>query len=345
MRTLPDPTTGVVALLDFSGSSDARARLQEVLRNHRVEVQAAGTVPRGPGIVALVLGPESMLSAADVAGLPDLRIVATTSTGYDHVPIDAVAEQGAWVTHVADYCTEEVADHTLALITGLLRGVLRFDRAVRRNAWSEQSPPPRRIAGTRVGLVGFGRTGRAVADRLHRVDARVLVHSPRTSVREGTAAGVTTVARLQDMLGVVDVLSLHLPLTALTRGLIDRTALSAMRSDAFLVNVSRGGLVEQSALYEALRHGHIAGAAVDVLEREPPLHDDPLFELDNLVVTPHVAWESPESQAALYVRAAGSVAAALSGAEPADVLRRPAPSSRPPTDPVTVAPAPLQKGS
>jgi D-3-phosphoglycerate dehydrogenase / 2-oxoglutarate reductase len=209
--------------------------------------------------------------------LPALRVVGTASVGFDHVDVP----DGVRVVSVPDYCTEEVADHTLALIYALLRGVVAFQSL----PWnSEAAGPLRVLRGLRVGIVGLGRIGSAVADRVRALGAEVVAHDIRPI--EG---GVT----LSELLAEADVVTLHVPLDEPTRGLIGRDELAAMKPDAVLVNTSRGRVVDLDAVLDALRRGELGGAALDVLPIEPPPARP---AAPNLIVTPHAAYYSPESK-------------------------------------------------
>jgi D-3-phosphoglycerate dehydrogenase len=293
------------------------------LRGTPAEVVAADEVPAGPGVVALLLGPETELSAAQVRALPDLRVVAVTSAGFDHVPLGAVTRQGAWVTANAGYCTEEVADHTIALVLGLLRGVTMLDRSVRAGRWDVTEAAPRRIAGTAYGLAGYGRIGQAVAARAVALGMRVSAYAPSRDDEAFRRSGVTRCRDLTELLAASDVVSLHLPLTPRTHGLFDGAAFAAMRPGAFLVNVARGALVDHTALVAALRSGHLSGAALDVLPVEPPPVGDPLLECPGLVLNPHAAWYSPAALTRPYRQSGGYVADVLAGLAPAGAVARP----------------------
>ncbi len=320
---------GVVALLDHPDPA-TRAELVGILEPVGVVVRDCASVPAGAGVVALIVGPDIRVDAAELALLPDLRIVAASCTGVDHVDVSAAAARGVWVTNVADYCTEEVAEHALTLILDLLRGVTRSDRRVRRGGWdcaADTGGPvcePARIAGTVLGLVGFGRIAQALAGRARALGMAVRAYDPGRAEQEFGRAGVSRCVELSDLLAGADVISLHVPLTARTRHLIDATALTVMRPGSLLVNVARGGLVDEAALLDALRTGHLAGAGLDVLEREPPPTDDPLLTLDSVVCTPHSAWQSPAARRLVFTLAAASVAAVLRGHEPAGVVAHPA---------------------
>jgi len=227
-------------------------------------------------VVAVLTLPGHPVGLELCAQLPALRVVGTASVGFDHI----AAPEGVRVVSVPDYCTEEVADHTLALIYALLRGVVAFQAL----PWDAHAAGPlRTLRGRRVGIVGLGRIGSAVASRLRALGADVLAHDVRP-----IDGGVT----LYELLGTADVVTLHVPLDDSTRGLIGRDEVAAMKPGALLVNTSRGRVVDLDVVLDALRRGQLGGAALDVLPVEPP----PVRPAaPNLVVTPHAAYYSPES--------------------------------------------------
>ncbi|MBC2642208.1 MULTISPECIES: NAD(P)-dependent oxidoreductase [unclassified Rhodococcus (in: high G+C Gram-positive bacteria)] len=316
-------TDRVIVLDDFIPIRDLSDSL--ATEGISVEVVHQSEIPSGPGVVALLVGPEiAGLAPHHLSDLPDLRLLSATSAGYDHLPVSAAHERGLWVTRAVDYCTEEVADHALALTLGLLRSTHVLDRSVHAGEWDVTAAPPRRIAGTVLGLYGFGRIADAFARRARALEMTVLVSGRGLGDRaEELAAEGIEVVGFEDLLRRSDVLSLHVPLTSETRGLIDERALSAMTRGAYLVNVSRGGLVDHDALATALRTGQLAGAAVDVLPNEPPAQDDPALQIPNLVITPHAGWYSPQVAQRLARQSAHNVAAVLRGASPVGVVAAP----------------------
>ncbi len=319
----------IVGLLEPLIGPDDRADIVSTLAPYVDRVVDYTSPPQGPGIVALIVGPDTCVGAAEVAELPDLQVVAATSTGFDHIAVDAVTARGAWVTNVVGYSTDEVADHALALILNLLRGVSAADRGVRAGSWARPTCP-RRIAGTKLGLLGFGRTARALATRAIALQMEVRAHTARLGDRGVDHPHVGSVATLAELLAWADVVSVHLPLNDATRRIVDADAFAAMRPGSFLVNVARGGLVDQQALVRAVLSGQLAGAALDVVDNEPLPVDDPLLGLPTLVVTPHIAWESSTSRRTLFTKAAQQVADVLRGHSPSDVVGRPDSISREP---------------
>jgi D-3-phosphoglycerate dehydrogenase len=287
-----------------------------------VRVRVAAETPSGPGIHALLVGPLTPVTVADLQNLPDLRVIAVTSAGSDHVPVAAAAATGIWVTTSAGYSTQEVAESALAMGLDLLRGITRLDRAVRAGKWNSVAGRGRRVAGTRWGLVGAGRIARSLAQRLVALDIQVSAWDPRRDPVQ-IADGVRIVPSLDDLLAGSDVLSLHLPLTPQRRGLIGARELALLPEGAYVVNVARGDLLDHAALGDALRGGHLAGAALDVFPVEPIPAADPLRELPRTVLTPHAAWYSPQSVIVPFEWAAEDVADVLSGRRPDRVLAEP----------------------
>lgn len=296
---------------------------REALREADVAVEAADR-PEGRDVVGLLVCPDVRVGAEELERLPRLEAVATNSTGYDNLDVEALAAAGVWCSHVADYCTEEVAEHVLAFTLDLLRGVTALDREVRAGAWDVGVPPPRRIAGATLGVIGFGRIGRAVAQKALAVGIRVLACDPAVPAETIRAAGVEPV-ELRALLEASEVVTLHALLNDATRGLIDADALASMKADAFLVNCARAGLVDQDALGAALEAGTIGGAAIDVLPVEPPRPSEPALSWPRTIVNPHASWYSAEAHRECYRRAGHDLMLALTGREPVYALGRPAP--------------------
>jgi D-3-phosphoglycerate dehydrogenase len=285
-----------------------------------VRVEQAQQLPSSPGIVAVLVPPELPVGTAELRKLPDLRIVAATATGYDHLDLDAIVAAGVWATHCCGYCDEEVAEHAIAFALDLLRGVTFLDRSVRADEWDYCIAPPRLVTGAVLGIVGLGRIGREVAARARALQMRVIAADP--AVPDASSLGVAMMP-LQELLRTADVVTLHAPLTPATRALIDASALSQMRPGAFLINCARAALVDHEALGAALRSGQLAGCALDVLPEEPPSALEPALIWPRTVLSPHAAWFSPRSAAEPYRRAGEAVAAVLRGREPRDAIARP----------------------
>ncbi len=255
------------------------------------------------------------------------RIVARYGIGVDNVDVDAATARGIVVTNVPDYCIEEVSDHALALLLACARRVPFLDRQARRGRWeARDAAPVRRLSGQVLGLVGFGKIPRRLAATAGGLGLALLAFDPFVSADDMAAQHVGK-ATLEELLARADFVSVHAPLVAETRGLIGEAALRAMKPTAYLINTSRGPVVSEQALVRALQEGWIAGAALDVVETEPPAQDSPLRTFDNVILTPHVAFYSEESVRELQRKAAENVARVLSGEAPRSPVNRVRPAS------------------
>jgi len=298
-------------------------RVRKVLDGHELDVVSGGEPWEGEDVVALLIGTDVRVTPEDLARLPALKIVASCSVGYDHVDYEEAERRGVWVCNVPDYCVEEVADHSLALLLGLLRGIVELDRSVRAGAWDWTAAGDlRRIRGTRLGLIGFGRIGRALAERASAVGFDVWATDPAVSPQAIAAAGAKA-ASPDELLKNCEAFSLHLPLTPETKGLIGAKELASMPRGSVLVDTARAELVDLDALLSALESGHLAGAALDVLPAEPPTRELPAPTAPRLVVTPHAAWYSVEAEEEVYRRPVLSVRDVLEGREPEGAVNRP----------------------
>ncbi len=267
-----------------------------------------------------VLNCYAPLSADLIRSLRRCRIIARYGIGVDTVDLPAATAAGILVTNVPDYCIDEVSDHALALILALSRGLARARPATRAGTWDLASVRPlHRLRGQTLALLGFGRIARALAAKAAPLGVRILAYDPYLAP-EAIRAGGAEPADLATALREADVVSVHVPLSAETRHLIGTAALEQMKPTAFLVNTARGGLVDTQALTAALQAGRLAGAALDVLESEPPPADLPLLRLPNVILTPHAAFYSEESLVELQTRAAEEVARVLRGEPPRSLV-------------------------
>lgn len=261
------------------------------------------------------------LTAADVEALDACRIVTRIGTGVDNFDVASLSERNIPLANVPEYCTTEVSEHALALLLGLERTILEYDSAVRSGDWTvETGRTPTRLAGQTLGVVSFGQIGRAVARKADALGMDVVVFSFRTAPSDVRAAGHEPAATLPALLDVADAVTVHAPLTPQTAGLFDEAAFEAMADGALFVNTARGGIVEHHALVSALENGAIAGAALDVFPDEPLPPDDPLLDRQDVLLTPHVAWYSAESERDLRRQAASNVRAVLEGGWPDSVV-------------------------
>ncbi len=252
--------------------------------------------------------------------LEHCRVICQYGVGLDQLDVDAATRAGILVTHTPEYCVDELADHTLALLLAVVRNIVPFDRTVRAGNWDYNAGPAmHRLRGRTLGVVGFGRVGRAVAERALALGLRVLAsdtYVPDAAIRSAGAEP----APFERLLKEADIITLHAPLTNRTRGLIGAAELAELRQGAILVNTARGGLVDEAALLAALRSGKLGGAGLDVRAREPPEAGDPLLACENVVLTPHAGFLSEESLVAVQTQAAEEVRLALSGEIPRNTV-------------------------
>jgi D-3-phosphoglycerate dehydrogenase len=259
---------------------------------------------------------------AVLEGLERCRIISVAATGWDCVDTAAAAECGIAVSAVGEYCTDEVADHTLALLLALNRQLLAYHEQVQtRRSWRwNEITGIRRLAGQTLGIIGFGRIGRAVCRRALGFGLNALACDPQVDPATVAAHGAKP-AGFDELLAEADIISLHSQLDAGSRGLLDRSAFAKMRRKPLLLNVARGALIVESDLLEALERGQLAGAGLDVLtEDSPDLSRHPLAGRRDVLLTPHVAFYSESALADLRRISARNIRAFLDG-RPGDVFR------------------------
>lgn len=266
----------------------------------------------------IVLGNKVLISESLFAGAPDMRFIGLTATGTDNVDLSAAKKHGVAVANIRAYCSRSVAEHVFGCILSLAHSLGPFARDVRAGQWQQADDfcmltyPINELSAMTLGIVGYGELGRRVARIAEAFDMEVVLAARPDSddVPEGRVS-------MDELLARADVISLHCPLNDLTRGLFGRAEFEAMKNTAFLINTARGGLVDSAALANALRHGNIAAAAVDVLPNEPPTDGDPLldYEGDNLIVTPHIAWGTLTARQNAIDELTANIAAFLEGRE------------------------------
>ncbi len=246
------------------------------------------------------------------AALRDADAGILGGVGYEHVDVELAAERGIVVANVPDYYVEEVSDHALALLLALAKGLIPLHAISRRGGWDHLSGGRlTRIRGCRIGLYGFRRIARRLADKAHCIGLAVMAFDPYVDRSEMEDASVVPAESLAQLLSRSDFVSLHTHQTPETENVINADSIRLMKPGARIVNVSRGALVEERALYAALLSGHLAGAALSVMAVEPFDMRSPLLGLDNLVVTPHAAWYSEHSGRELSRKMAGAAIQAL----------------------------------
>ncbi|RCU47287.1 C-terminal binding protein [Haloplanus salinus] len=268
------------------------------------------------GIIAMYADVDADL----LDSVPNCRVVSRTGIGFDTVDLDAATERGVYVTNVPDYCIPEVSDHTIALLLALTRKVVDYNDRVRAGEWDVTAGRTmRRLDGSTLGLIAYGDIARTVGEKAAALGMDVIANDPYVDPDE-VPDSVTLVDDRAELLAESDAVSIHAPLTPATEGLIGADELATMKETAFLLNTARGGIVDEDALADAIRVGGVAGAGLDVLAEEPPDADSPLLGLDDVILTPHAAYNSAESVVELREKAARNVAAALAGEVPPYVV-------------------------
>jgi len=256
-----------------------------------------------------------------------LKGIIRHGIGVDNIDLEAATKRGIVVANIPDYSTKTVADHTWALILALTRKIVLADKYVRNKLYvGRWENPPEYLKGLELegkvlGIIGFGRIGREVAKRAKGIGLRVLAYS-RHILKEVAMELGAEPADLETLLRESDIITLHVPLTKETYHLINEDKIRLMRKRPYIINTSRGAVIDEKALYRALKEGLIAGAALDVFEIEPPPEDNPLFELDNVIFTPHIAWYSEEALRRLVVTAVEETARILSGELPKNLVNK-----------------------
>ena len=255
---------------------------------------------------------------ADILGAWErCKVVVRTGIGFNTIDLEAAAARRIMVANVPDYCMDEVADHTVALFLACVRKIPRLHASVKSGQWSvDLAKPTPRLQGKLYGLFGFGNIAQRVARRVHAFGLQVMAFDPYVPAELFAAQQVARAASLDALLGAVDFLSVHAPLTEETRGILNAARLKLLKPTAIVVNTSRGPLINEADLLAALRAGAIAGAGLDVLTDEPPAVPLALAALDNVVLTPHTAWYSDDAMPELRRKASTEVARALTEGRP-----------------------------
>ena len=259
----------------------------------------------------------AQVTPAVVRAAQRCRCISRYGVGVDNIAVDVATDLGIPVTYVPDYCVDEVSDHVMALLLTWNRQVGFYDGMAKAGRW-EGTPSPHpltRLRGQTIGIVGFGRIGRAVADKARAFGLSTLAFDPYLPADADLPDGVS-VAALDDLLAAADYVTVHTPLNEQTRGLIGQRAFGLMKPSAYLINCARGPIVDEPALLDALQTGSIAGAGLDVMESSAPPADHPMFGLDNVIITPHVAFLSQQSVLELEVRTAKATVDVLQGRMP-----------------------------
>jgi D-3-phosphoglycerate dehydrogenase len=250
--------------------------------------------------VVMIQSVRPLLNRGVIQKLEQCRCIVRLGIGYENVAVDAATEQGILVCNAPSYCIDDVADHALALLMAGVRHIARQDRWIRAGRWDRTGArPARRMKGCTIGFIAFGRIARALAERVSGFGMTLLAYDPYVDANTVTEHGAEKV-ELGELLHRADFISVHCPLTDETHHLLGTREFGLMKEGVFLVNTSRGPVVDESALVDALTSGKIWAAGLDVFEQEPLPLDSPLRAFDNVILTPHVGANSEESVADLY---------------------------------------------
>ena len=294
---------------------------RKTLRDIGAELIEAGGTSEAQLIEAVADADAVITCYAEVTGkvieaMQKCRIISKTGIGVNNIHIPTATSKGIKVTNVPDYCIDEVSDHALASILCLARKLTQLDKTVKGGKWSfDDFRPMYRLTGKVLGLVGFGRIARLLAEKISPWRLRVLVYDPFVTAESIQAAGAEKV-ELDSLLQQADLVSLHAPLTPETKEIINNRTIALMKPTAYLVNTSRGPLINERALAQALSEKRIAGAALDVLVTEKYDPNNPLFGMDNVILTPHAGFYSEESTQELREKVMGEITRVLTGREP-----------------------------
>lgn len=251
-----------------------------------------------------------------IEAMKKCKIIAKTGIGVNNINLDVATARGIIVTNVPDYCIDEVSDHALALLMALARKIPFLDNTVKKGTWSfDEHRPMYRLAGKTLGLVGYGRIAQQLAEKVRPLKISAIAYDPFVSSEVMRQAGVKKVS-LDELLTESDFVSLHAPLNQQTSGLIDEQAFSLMKPTAFLINTSRGPLIDEAALYRALKEKKIAGAGLDVLVAEKYDPANPLFSVERIIMTAHAAFYSVEATQELRDKVINEVTRVLTGQAP-----------------------------
>ena len=252
-----------------------------------------------------------------IESLKRCKVIARYGVGVDNIDVEAATEYGIIVANVPDYCVDEVSTHTMALILACARGITLLDRKIRDKKWDfTLAKPLFRTQGKTLGLFGLGRIARMVAQKALGFGFKVIAFDPYVSEANSKIEMVT----LKRLLSDSDFLSIHVPLTDETKHFFGKDELRTMKKTAYLINTSRGPVINEKDLYIALKEKWIAGTALDVMEKEPPDWEDPLLKLDNIIITPHISFYSEESYVELKTKVAQAVLSVLKGELPRAIV-------------------------
>lgn len=265
------------------------------------------------------------ITARSIEAMTKCKIIARYGVGTDNVDIATASAKGVWVTNVPSAAAEEVAVHCLAMLLACTRALIRGDKAVRAGEWNTAGTYEiHRLSGRKLGLIGFGATARQLAARAQSFSfGEILVYDPHVDATLMRRMGVKKVNTVEELYAVADYISLHLPATAETRGMINKTSLALMKRGVIIINTARGSLIKEADLVEALNSGHVAAAGLDVFEQEPINKDNPLLTMNNVVLSDHSSYYSVEAEQEIKSQAAGNILRVLTGQTPDHPVNKP----------------------
>ena len=296
---------------------------EAVVRLHLPRGDLLAALAEEGGWDALVVRSQTRVDAELLAAAaPRLSVVGVASVGTDRIDLAAATRAGVMVVNAPTGNTIAAAEHTMALMLALLRRIPSADASVRRGEWERAGYIGAELRHRTLGIIGLGKIGKAVARRAAAFEMRVMAHDPFLTAEQATEHSARLVG-LPELLGRADVISVHVPLTPQTRGLIGQAQIEAMKPGAVILNVARGGLVDEAALASALHSGHLGGAAVDVFATEPMPADSPLRDAPNTILTPHLGASTAEAQDRVGVEMAEQLLLALAGVTPPYAVNAP----------------------
>jgi len=256
-----------------------------------------------------------------IENLHKCKVIVKYAVGIDNIDLEAATLKKIFVANVPRYCVEEVSTHTVALLLNLIRKISKYDQSAKRGCWDPLAGDPIfRLENRVLGIMGFGNIGKRVAEKFRPFKLSIIIYAPLLNDKIISKYGAKKV-ELETLLHQSDYISLHCPLNKHTKHLIDFKEIEIMKKGVFIINTSRGEIVNQKALYKALQDGKIAGAALDVLEKDPPSLID-IINADNIIYTPHVAWNSVEAETELRKSAAQEVKRVLEGGRPLSLINK-----------------------
>jgi D-3-phosphoglycerate dehydrogenase / 2-oxoglutarate reductase len=314
----------VVEPVDQAGIDVLTAAHQTDVRLNLPRAELLGLLAEGGGYDALVVRSQTRVDAEVLrAGAPRLSVVGVASIGTDKIDIEAATRAGVMVVNAPTGNTIAAAEHTMALMLGLLRRIPSADASVRDGAWERGSFTGAELRGKVLGIIGLGKIGKQVCRRALAFEMKVLAADPYITAEQASEVGARLVG-LTELLQRADVVTVHTPLTSHTRRMLARPQLDAMKRGVYCLNVARGGIYDEGALAEALTSGRVAGAAIDVFSAEPMAPDNPLRAAPNTVFTPHLGASTHEAQARVGHEMAEQVVMALAGVTPPYAVNAPA---------------------